>query len=98
MNMWEFYERELGAAEKAWTEAELPGGPGGGAPPVVAAVAKVTGLSPEELWNEVEGNHGWEPHDTGYEYAVWFTAWGMKGYPDWQAAPGSIDGNQQVPS
>lgn len=64
------FAAELARAEIAWTEAELYGAatlP----PPVVAAVAAVFGLRPEALWDHVEGGHGWEPHDEGYEDAVW---------------------------
>lgn len=63
----------LPAAEAAWADAELhctaalP-------PPVVTTVAAVLALDPEDLWDHVEGIHGWEPHDEGYEDAVWAAA------------------------
>jgi hypothetical protein len=43
-------------------------------PPEVEAVASVLGLDPEALWDHVEGEHGWEPHDEGFEDAVWTAA------------------------
>lgn len=43
-------------------------------PYVITAVAEVLGLDPKALWDHVEGEHGWEPHDEGYEDAVWAAA------------------------
>ena len=68
------YAEALARAQAAWVEAELPGGAGGGCPPVVTAVASVLGMNSNRLWTHVEGIHGWEPHDEGYEDAVWAAA------------------------
>jgi hypothetical protein len=38
--------------------------------PSVIEVAARTGLNPHDLAGHVEGGHGWEPHDTGYDEAV----------------------------
>jgi len=43
-------------------------------PVEITAVASVLGMDPEALWDHVEGVHGWEPHDEGYEDAVWAAA------------------------
>lgn len=43
-------------------------------PPPVTAVASVLGLDPYALDWHVEAEHGWEPHDEGYEDAVWAAA------------------------
>jgi hypothetical protein len=43
-------------------------------PVEITAVASVLGMDPEALWDHVEGEHGWEPHDEGYEDAVWDAA------------------------
>lgn len=47
---------------------------GEGCPPEVTAVASVLGMNPDRLWTHVEGVHGREPHDEGYEDAVWAAA------------------------
>jgi hypothetical protein len=39
-------------------------------PDAVMDVAASRGLDPHELDHHVEGEHGWEPHDTGYATAV----------------------------
>lgn len=77
MSMWGRYGPALREAEEAWTEGDVP--------PVVQAVAVVTGLKPEELHDFIEGMLGWESHDAGYEHAAWFAAWTMKDHPDWEA-------------
>lgn len=38
--------------------------------PSVIEVAARTGLDPHDLAGHVEGDHGWEPHDVGYDMAV----------------------------
>lgn len=38
--------------------------------PSVIEVAARTGLDPHDLAGHVEGDHGWEPHDVGYDKAV----------------------------
>lgn len=38
--------------------------------PSVIEVAARTGLDPHDLDWHVEAEHGWEPHDTGYDKAV----------------------------
>lgn len=43
-------------------------------PAEVLAVAEVLGMDPGELDWHVEAEHGHEPHDEGYEDAVWATA------------------------
>jgi len=43
-------------------------------PVEITAVASALGMDPEALWDHVEGCHGWEPHDEGYEAAVWAAA------------------------
>lgn len=43
-------------------------------PPEVTAVAEVLGLDPDVLDWHVEAEHGHEPHDEGYEEAVWRAA------------------------
>lgn len=67
------YQQELARAEAAFAEDEKPWGPGG-FPPVIAAVAAVLGIDRDKLHSHVEGIHGWEPHDEGYEAAVWAAA------------------------
>lgn len=76
MKMWEIYSAALRKAEEEWWEGDTP--------PVITAIARATGLDPKELHDRIEGQLGWETHDAGYEYTAWFTAWSMKGYPDWQ--------------
>lgn len=39
-------------------------------PPEVVEVAAANGLDPHGLASHVEGDHGWEPHDSGYAVAV----------------------------
>jgi hypothetical protein len=87
-SMWGRYGQALRDAEQVWTEDDPP--------PVVTAVALVTGLDPAALHDYIEGMLGWESHDTGYEYTTWFAAWSMKGYPDWQPPKESADGHQPV--
>ena len=67
------YTAALPGAEAAWTEAELYGA-ANLPPPVITAVASALGLNAETLWGHVEGTHGWEPHNEGYEDAVWAAA------------------------
>jgi hypothetical protein len=67
------YAEALAKAEAAWVGAELAG-LGGGCPPQVAAVAAVLSMDADKLWDHVEGCHGWEPHDQGYEEAAWAAA------------------------
>lgn len=74
--MWETYLAALAQAEEEWWDGDRPC--------EITAVAAATGIGPQELWDEVEGKRGWESHDQGYQGVVWMTAWGMKGYPDWQ--------------
>lgn len=38
--------------------------------PSVIEVAARTGLDPHDLAGHVEGEHGWEPHNVGYDEAV----------------------------
>lgn len=38
--------------------------------PSVIEVAARAGLDPHELAGHVEGEHGWEPHNVGYDKAV----------------------------
>lgn len=57
------YQEALACAKAAWQDGE--------APPQITAVAEVTGLDPDRLWDHVEGECGWEPHDEGYEEQVW---------------------------
>ena len=65
------YDQELAKAEAEYRDLAmwrtLP-------PPQVTAVAAVLGLDAGRLWDHVEGIHGWEPHDEGYETAVWEAA------------------------
>lgn len=77
MRMWEQYERELRKAQEAWQENDCP--------PDVTAVALATGMKPDDLWEVVEGQRGWESHDPGYAYVVWVIAWELRGHPDWIA-------------
>jgi len=67
------YTDELAKAQSAWITAEILR-IGDCPPPPVTAVAVVLGLDPDTLWTHVEGIHGWEPHDEGYEAAVWAAA------------------------
>ena len=60
------YIMALKGAELRWQDGDRP--------PQVTAVAEVLGLDPDKLWEHVEGIHGWEPHDEGYEDAVWAAA------------------------
>lgn len=39
-------------------------------PPIVVEVAGQCGLDPHALDWHVEAEHGWEPHDDGYDRAV----------------------------
>lgn len=88
------YAAALPVAEAAWTEAELydartlP-------PPVVSAVASALGMDPDALWDHVEGVHGWEPHDEGYEDAVWAAAAGCELADDCAARDSSTEGEQR---
>jgi hypothetical protein len=68
------YARAYAKALEAWGDAMeimLHGEP---RPPEVTAVASVLGLDPGELDWHVEAEHGHEPHDEGYEDAVWAAA------------------------
>jgi hypothetical protein len=38
--------------------------------PAVIEVAAARGIDPHALDHHVEGIHGWEPHDVGYDQAV----------------------------
>jgi hypothetical protein len=80
MTMWAAYLAARRAAEETWTEGDPS--------PILVAVAKVTGIQLLSLAAEVEGFHGFEPIDDGYEATAWFCAWGTMGRPDWAAAGG----------
>ncbi len=41
-----------------------------GMDPRVETAAKEAGLNPDDLWSHLEGQHGWESHDEGYERAI----------------------------
>jgi len=56
---------------KTWLDWAMLGEP---RPYEITAVASVLSLDPEALWDHVGGIHGWEPHDVGYEDAVWAAA------------------------
>jgi hypothetical protein len=60
------YEAAKARAEADWQDGQPF--------PVVVAVAEVCGLGVRDLDMHVEGLHGWEPHDSGYEDAVWVAA------------------------
>ena len=62
------YARSLEDAKAAWTDD--PYSP----PPPVTAVAPVLRLEAWTLYEHVEGVHGWEWHDEGYEGHVWEAA------------------------
>jgi hypothetical protein len=79
--MWAAYLTAKREAEETWTEGDPS--------PVLAAVALVTGIHLTSLTAEVEGFHGFQPIDDGYEAMVWFTAWGTMGRPDWAVTGGS---------
>lgn len=68
------YAEALAKAKAEWGDALQIMMHGEPRPPEVEAVASVLGLDPEALWDHVEGIHGWEPHDEGYEDAVWAAA------------------------
>lgn len=63
----------LAICDRAWIERALAGidDP----PPYVTSVAIMLGLDIDDLWDHVEGRHGFEPHDEGYRQAVWAAAW-----------------------
>jgi len=63
---WYAYQEELPKAQAQWHD--------GYPPSEVMAVAKVMDLDAVDLWDHVESEHGWEPHDSGYEDAVWAAA------------------------
>jgi hypothetical protein len=85
MGMWQVYAESLRRAEETWQEGDIPA--------VVTAVATAANLDPQELHDRIESCLVLEAHDAGYEHATWFTAWSMRGYPNWQEAPGENVGH-----
>lgn len=72
-------QRRAYAGAKARAEAAYPDAMtvmllGEPLPAEVLAVAEVLGLDPGVLDWHVEAEHGWEPHNDGYEAAVWAAA------------------------
>jgi hypothetical protein len=72
--LWAAYQVELPKAEAEWKASIDPYGGTTLPPPEIMVIAKIMELDVEDLWDHVEGAHGWEPHDTGYEEAVWAAA------------------------
>ena len=92
MRMWDTYLKALEEAEEEWWEGDCP--------VEVTAVARATGLNPQDLWDRVEGQAYWVPTDTGYQGMVWLYAWSMRGHPDWQedAAAGTQEHPARAPA